>query len=185
MINSNHIKRGMAIKIDGELFVCQSFQHHKPGKGAAVVRIKLKSLSKGTTVEKTYRSGEDLEDVELEKHPATYSYEDGDEIIFMDTESYDQIHVKKEEIGDLLPFMKENMEIQIIMYEEKPVSIVPPNFVTLEVEYTEDAIKGDTVTNTTKEVKLETGATIQAPLFVKTGDKIKIDLRDFTYVERV
>ena len=102
----------------------------------------------------------------------------------MDTQDYDQIHVSKEIIGDLLPFMKENMEIAIVLYEEKPVSITPPNFVVLEVSYAEDAIKGDTVTNTTKEVELETGARIQVPLFVKTGDKVKVDLRDFSYVER-
>ena len=185
MINSNHVKRGMALKMDGDLVIVQSFQHHKPGKGAAVVRIRLKSLAKGTTVEKTFRSGEMLEDVELEKRPATFSYEDGNDIVFMDTESYDQISVPKDDISDLLSFMKEGMELSILLYEDKPVSILPPNFVDLEVTYAEDAIKGDTVTNTTKEVELETGAKIQAPIFIKTGDKVKVDLRDFSYSERV
>ncbi|MDH5719406.1 MAG: elongation factor P [Spirochaetia bacterium] len=185
MINSNHIKRGMALKIDQDIFLVQSFQHHKPGKGAAIVRIKLKSLSKGTTLEKTYRSGESIEDIELDKRTAVYSYEDTDSIVFMDNNTYDQISVPKEDISDILPFMKEGMELTILLYEEKPVSILPPNFIELEVTYAEEGLKGDTATNPTKEVTLETGAHIQVPLFVKNGDIIKIDLRDFSYVERV
>jgi len=185
MINSNHIKRGMAFKIDGDICILQSFQHHKPGKGAAIVRTKMKSLSKGTMLEKTFRSGEMLEDVELEKSNATYSYDDGENLVFMDQSTYDQIQISKKDVEDYLPFMKENMEMTILLYQEKPVSIIPPNFVELEVTYAEDAIKGDTVTNASKEVELETGGKIQVPLFVKTGDRIKIDLRDFSYVERV
>ena len=185
MINSNHIKRGMALKIDGDLFIIQSFQHHKPGKGAAIVRIRIKSLSKGTTIERTFRSGEMLEDVELEKKQATFSYEDGDYMVFMDINTYDQFRFPKHDVEDLIPYMKESMEMTILLYEDKPVSIIPPNFVVLEVTYAEDAIKGDTVTNASKEVQLETGGKIQVPLFVKTGDKIKIDLRDISYVERV
>ena len=185
MINSNHIKRGMVIKIDGDLQLVQSFQHHKPGKGAAVVRIRLKSLSKETTVEKTFRSGETLEDVDLDKRPVTYSYEDGDQIIMMYTETYDQIPLAKADIVDLLPFMKEGMEMHVLLYEEKPVSVIPPNFVELEVTYAEEGLKGDTATTATKEVTLETGAKVQVPLFVKNGDVIKVDLRDFSYVERV
>ncbi|RME93350.1 MAG: elongation factor P [Candidatus Hydrogenedentota bacterium] len=185
MINSNHIKRGMVLNIDGDLQLVQSFQHHKPGKGAAVVRVKLKSLSKGTTVEKTFRSGEMLEDVELDKRPVTYSYDEGDSIVFMDTETYDQISIPKEDIGDLIHFMKEGMELNILLHEGNPVSILPPNFTELEVTYAEEGLKGDTATNATKEVTLETGAKLQVPLFVKAGDVVKVDLRDFSYVERV
>lgn len=185
MINSNHIKRGMAIKLEGDLMIVQSFQHHKPGKGAAVVRIRLKSLSKGTTVEKTFRSGENLEDVDLDKRNVTYSYEDGDNIVFMDTDSYDQLPVAKDEISDLLPFMKEGMELNLLTYEGNPVSVIPPNFVELAVTYAEEGLKGDTATSASKEVELETGAKMQVPLFVKTGDVVKIDLRDLSYVERV
>ena len=163
----------------------QSFQHHKPGKGAAIVRIRLKSLSKGTTVEKTFRSDDNLEDVDLEKRPATYSYEDEDSIIFMDSESYDQIPISKADLEELLPFMKEGMELDILLHEGNPISIEPPNFVELEVTYAEEGLKGDTATNATKEVDLETGAKLQVPLFVKQGDRVKVDLRDFSYVERV
>lgn len=175
----------MVLKIDNELLLVQSFQHHKPGKGAAVVRVKLKNLSRETTIEKTFRSGEMLEDVELDKRPATYSYEEGDQIIFMDTETYDQISVNKDEIEELLPFMKEGMELTILLYEETPVSITPPNFIELEVIYAEEGLKGDTATSATKEIELETGGKIQAPLFIKIGDVIKVDLRDISYVERV
>ncbi len=185
MINSNHIKRGMALKIEGDLQIVQSFQHHKPGKGAAIVRVRLKSLSKGTTVERTFRSGENLEDVELEKRPVSYSYDEGDAVVFMDTVQYDEIRVEKSEIEDILPFMREGMELQVLLYEGKPVSVIPPNFVELEVTYAEDGVKGDTATNPTKEVELETGGKVQVPLFVKRGDVIKLDLRDFSYVERV
>lgn len=185
MINSNHVKRGMALKIDGDLVVIQSFQHHKPGKGAAIVRMRIKSLSKGTTVEKTYRSGEMLEDVELDKRNVTYSYEDGEEIVFMDSDTFDEIRVSKEEVSDLLPYMKESMELTVLTYEDKPVSVIPPNFVELEVSYAEEGLKGDTATTSFKDVELETGAKIGVPLFVKTGDVIKVDLRDYSYVERV
>lgn len=185
MINSNHIKRGMALKIDGDICIIQSFEHYKPGKGAPVVRAKVKSLSKGTTVEKTFRSGEMLEDVDLEKRNVTYSYDEGDAIVFMDTTTYDQISVSKKELEDLLPFMKEGMEMQVLLYEDRPVSIIPPNFVELKVTYAEEGVKGDTATTAFKEVEVETGAKVQVPLFVKAGDIIKIDLRDFSYVERV
>lgn len=185
MINSNHIKRGMALKIDGDLLIIQTFQHHKPGKGAAIVRVRVKSLSKGTTVEKTFRSGEMLEDVELEKRNVTYNFDDGESLVFMDSNTYDQISVSKEDLEDLLPYITEGMEFQILLYEDKPVSVIPPNFVELKVDYAEEGVKGDTATTSYKEVTLETGGKVQVPLFVKTGDIIKIDLRDISYVERV
>ncbi len=185
MINSNHIKKGMALKVDGDLVVIQSFEHHKPGKGAAIVRVRVKSLAKGTTVERTFRSGEMLEDVELDKRNATYSYEEDDHIVLMDTESYDQITIPKEDMEDILPFMPEGMELTVLLYEGKPVSLVPPNFVELEVKYAPEGLKGDTATTTYKDVELVTGATVGVPLFIKSGDILKIDLRDFSYVERV
>ncbi len=175
----------MALKIEGDLQIVQSFQHHKPGKGAAIVRVRLKSLSKGTTVERTFRSGENLEDVELEKRPVSYSYDEGDAVVFMDTVQYDEIRVEKKDIEDILVFMKEGMELQVLLYEGKPVSVIPPNFVELEVTYAEDGVKGDTATSPSKEVELETGGKVQVPLFVKKGDIIKVDLRDISYVERV
>ena len=163
----------------------QSFQHHKPGKGAAIVRVKLKNLLKNTTIEKTFRSGEMLEDIELDKRPVTFSYQDGDSIVFMDTENYDEIRISKQDINEVLPFLKEGDDLHIILYEEKPVSVIPPNFVELSVKEAAEGVKGDTATNATKEITLETGAKLHAPLFIKIGDLIKVDLRDFSYVERV
>jgi len=185
MINSNHIKRGMALKVDGDLVIIQSFEHHKPGKGAAIVRVRIKSLAKGTTVERTWRSGEMLEDVELEKRNATYNFTDGDQLVFMDSETYDQIHVEKKDLEDILGYISDGMEFQILLYNEKPVSVIPPNFVIVKVDYAEEGMKGDTATTAYKEVTVVGGGKIQTPLFVKTGDSIKIDLRDLTYVERV
>ncbi len=175
----------MVIKLNQDLHLVQSFQHHKPGKGAAIVRVKIKSLAKGTTIEKTFRSGEMLEDVELDKRPVSFSYIDGDSIIFMDTENYEEIIISKEDIGNLFLFLKEGFELHIMLYEGKAASLIPPNFVELKVKYAEQGAKGNTATNATKEVSLETGVKIQVPMFVKRDDVIKIDLRDYSYVERV
>ncbi len=185
MINANHVKRGMVFNLENELFLLQSFEHHKPGKGAAVVRMKLKSLRKKTTIEKTFRSGTMVEEVQLDKISAVYSYREKDNVIFMDTESYEQIIIAEVDVGDISKFLKEDVELQIFIHEGQPVSIVPPNFVELEVKYAEEGLRGNTTTNPTKEVTLETGATVQVPLFIKRGNVVKIDLRNFTYVERV
>lgn len=185
MINSNHIKKGMALNLDNDIVVVQSFQHHKPGKGAAIVRVKIKSLSKGTTVEKTFRSGEMLEDVELDKRPVTFSFEDGDNLIFMDSVTYDQIPIPKSDLEDILSFITDGMEFSVLLYEDKPVSVIPPNFVEVEVSFAPEGLKGDTATTTFKEVELVTGGKMQVPLFIKSGDIIKIDLRDLSYSERV
>ena len=175
----------MVLKIDNELFLVLSFQHHKPGKGAAVVRIKLKNLSKETTIEKTFRSGEMLDDVELNKTTASYSYKDEDSIVFMDLQTYDQILIPEKDIQDIGGFLKEGVEVSILLHNGKPVTVIPPNFIELKVKYAEEGIKGNTTTNPTKPVQLETGVSIHVPLFVKQGDTIKVDLRDLTYVERI
>ncbi len=175
----------MVIKLDGDLHLVQSFQHHKPGKGAAIVRVKIKSLSKNTTIEKTFRSGETLENIELDKRTVTLSYTDGDSIVFMDTEDYEQIIVSKDDVGNVLPFLKEGIELQAVLYQNNVINLITPNFVEIVVEYAETGVKGDTANNPTKEVSLETGAKIQVPMFIKKNDIIKIDLRDFSYVERV
>ena len=137
------------------------------------------------SVERTWRSGEMLEDVELEKRNATFNFEDGDQLVFMDSETYDQIHVEKTDLEDILKFISDGMEFQILLYEGKPVSVIPPNFVVVKVDYAEEGLKGDTATTAYKEVTVVGGGKIQTPLFVKSGDMIKIDLRDMSYVERV
>jgi elongation factor P len=147
--------------------------------------VRIKSLSKGTTVERTWRSGEMLEDVELEKRNATYNFEDGDQLVFMDSENYDQIHIEKKDLEDILAYINDGMEFQILLHEGKPVSVIPPNFVVVKVDYAEEGLKGDTATTAYKEVTVVGGGKIQTPLFVKAGDMIKVDLRDLSYVERV
>jgi elongation factor P len=185
MISSNDFKRGIAIKLDGELYTVVEFQHVKPGKGGAFVRTKLRSVKKGTVVEKTFRGGEKVEDATIENKQMQYLYGEGDSLIFMDTESYDQESIEKDLIGDFIDFIKEGDMVQVFTYEDKPISIEPPTFVNLKVVYAEPGIKGDTATNVTKPVKVETGAQIHVPLFVNEGDTIKIDTRKGEYVERV
>ncbi|MBP8082030.1 MAG: elongation factor P [Spirochaetes bacterium] len=185
MISSNDFKKGTAIKVDGNLFIVVDFQHVKPGKGGAFVRTKLKNLNKGTVIDKTFRAGEKVEDIRVENRPMQYLYSEADSIELMDTESYDQISVPKDMIGDLLLYVKENDVIEAVMYDEKPISIIPPTFVNLKVVYAEPGVRGDTATNVTKKVKVETGAEINVPIFVNQDDMIKIDTRTGDYVERV
>lgn len=185
MITSNDFKRGVVIKVDGELYSVVEFQHVKPGKGGAFVRTKLKSVKKGSVVDKTFRGGEKVEDVRIDKRPMQFLYEEESDLVFMDTESYEQEHLSRDVAGNLLDYIKEGDSIEISIYEGKPISIDLPTFVTLKVVYAEPGVKGDTATNVTKPVKLETGAEVHVPLFVNEGDMIKIDTRTGDYVERV
>ncbi|HRX17329.1 MAG TPA: elongation factor P [Spirochaetota bacterium] len=185
MISSNDFKKGMAIKINSDIFTIVDFQHVKPGKGAAFVRSKLKSLTKGTVLDKTFRAGEKVEDIRVEKRGMQYSYDEGDSLVFMDTETYDEFRVNKDIIGNLLDYIKEGDTVEISVYEEKPISIDPPIFVELLVTYAEPGVRGDTATNVNKPVTVETGAQIHVPIFVNQDDIIKIDTRTGEYVERV
>ncbi len=185
MVSSNDFKRGMVIKLDNDIYSIIEFQHVKPGKGGAFVRTKLKSLTKGSTIDKTFRGGEKVEDVRVEKRSMQYLYDEGDSLVFMDTETYDQRPVSKDFVGDILNYIKEGDEVDISIYEDEPISVEPPNFVKLKVVYAEPGVKGDTATNVTKPVKVETGAEVNVPLFVNEGDIVKIDTRKGEYVERV
>ncbi len=185
MISSNDFKRGTVIKLDGTLFSVVEFLHVKPGKGGAFVRTKLKNLVKGTVVEKTFRAGEKVEDVRVERRPMQYLYDEGDSVVFMDQETYDQEHISKDVIGDVLKFLKEEDVIDISMHEGNPVSIDPPESVVLKVTYAEPGVKGDTATNVQKPVKVETGAEVKVPLFINEGDFIKINTQSGEYMERV
>ncbi|HEY1406250.1 MAG TPA: elongation factor P [Spirochaetota bacterium] len=184
MISSNDFKRGVVIKLDNDIFSVIEFQHVKPARGASFVRTKLKSLTKGSTIDRTFRGGEKLEDVTVESRQMQFLYAEGDSLHFMDNESYDQISVEKDFAGNILDFIKEGNSVTIALYEERPIAIEPPIFVVLEVTYAEPGIKGDTATNAFKKVKVETGAEFNVPLFVNQGDKIKIDTRTGEYVER-
>ncbi len=185
MISTNDLKKGTVLKIDGTLFAVVDFQHVKPGKGGAFVRTKLKNVIKGKVVDKTFRAGEKVEDIRLERRSMQYSYDEGDSIVFMDVDDYEQESISKDVIGDVLKFLKEEDVVEIAMHEGEPVLIEPPAFVILKVVYAEPGAKGDTATNVLKPVKVETDAEVRVPLFINEGDLIKINTQTGEYIERV
>ncbi|HOP29000.1 MAG TPA: elongation factor P [Spirochaetota bacterium] len=185
MISVNDFKRGVVIKLDGELYTVIEYQHVKPARGAAFVRSKVKHLKKGSVVEKTFRGGEKVEDVKIIKRQMQYLYEEGDELVFMDTESYEQESIPKKAIGEALKFIKEQDMVDIAMYEGEAITVEPPQSVVLKVIYAEPGLKGDTATNVLKPVKVETGAEVRVPLFINEGDMIKINTETGEYQERV
>ncbi len=184
MLNSIDIKKGTILKLENDLYLVTYAQFVNPGKGSAFVRTKLKHVKRGNVIERTFKSSEKVEDVELQKRYMQFLYQDGDEIVFMDQDDYEQFPIPKEMVADLIPFMKEEMPVEVNFYEGVPVSILPPNFVELQVSYAEEGLKGDTVGTSRKKVQVETGGEVQVPLFIQKGDSIKIDLRDFSFVER-
>ncbi|MFC1670012.1 elongation factor P [Spirochaetota bacterium] len=185
MISTNDFKRGTVIKLDGELFSVIEFQHVKPGKGGAFVRTKLRNVRKGAVIDKTFRAAEKVEDVRLERRSMQYLYDEGDSMVFMDSETYEQESIAKETIGDVVKFLKEEDVVEISMYEGEPVTIDPPQNVVLKVTYAEPGAKGDTATNVLKPVKVETDAEVKVPLFINEGDYIKINTQTGEYIERV
>ncbi len=185
MISTSDIKKGVTFKLDGELFQVVEFLHVKPGKGGAFVRTKLRNVKRGTVVDRTFRSGEKFEDVRLEKREMQYLYKESDSLTFMDTETYDQITISVNAVGNALDFIKEEDVVNITIYEEEPISIELPSSVTLKVTYAEPGVKGDTATNVLKPVKVETGAEVRVPLFINEGDYIKVNTETGDYVERV
>lgn len=185
MISTSELKNGLTIKMDGQLFQVIEFQHVKPGKGGAFVRTKMRSLTSGNVLERTFRSGEKLEDAFIEYKKLQFSYASGDEYHFMEEKTYEQFQLTAEQMGDVPHFLKENMVVTASFYEGRLMSIEPPMFVELAVVEADPGLKGDTAKSGTKSVKLETGYSIQVPLFVDIGDLLKIDTRTGDYVERV
>lgn len=185
MISVNDFKRGVVIKLDGELYSVIEYQHVKPARGAAFVRSKIRHMKKGSVVERTFRGGEKVEDVKIVKRQMQYLYEEGDSLVFMDTESYEQESIPKKAIGDALKFIKEQDMVDIAMYEGETITVEPPQSVVLKVIYAEPGLKGDTATNVLKPVKVETGAEVRVPLFINEGDMIKINTETGEYLERV
>ena len=183
-VNTNQFKNGMHIEIDGQPWRIVEFQHVKPGKGGAFVRTKLKSLGAGAIVDKTFRAGEKFTRVHTEVKNVQYLYDDGSDVHFMDSESYEQFAVPHSEIEDELPFMQPNATVQVLAVNGKPSSVQLPASVELSVVETEPGVKGDTVSNVTKPATLETGGVVMVPLFVNVGDKLKIDPREKRYISR-
>jgi len=184
MISVNDFKTGVTVELDGQVYQVVEFQHVKPGKGAAFVRAKLKNVKSGGVVEKTFRGGEKLHRAHLDKRGMQYLYMDGADYVFMDNENYEQITVSRSDIGEGVKWLMENMTIQILMYQSEIMGVELPNFVELVVVDTEPGVKGDTATGASKAAKLESGASVQVPLFINTGDRLRIDTRTGEYMER-
>ncbi|NLK97529.1 elongation factor P [Defluviitalea saccharophila] len=185
MISAGDFRNGVTIEYEGDIYVIVEFQHVKPGKGAAFVRTKLKNLKSGGVVEKTFRPTEKVPKAHIERKDMQYLYNDGELYHFMDVETYDQIALNEDQLGDSLKFVKENDMVKILSHKGIVFGIEPPLFVELEITSTEPGFKGDTATGATKPAIVETGATVYVPLFVEIGDKIKIDTRTGEYLSRV
>lgn len=184
MVSAGEFRNGLTIQYENQIYTVIEFQHVKPGKGAAFVRTKLKNLKTGSVIEKTFRPSEKMPKAHIEKKDMQYLYSDGDLFHFMDSETYDQIAINSDQIGDTLKFVKENDMVKILSHEEEVFGIEPPLFVELEIIHTEPGVKGDTATGATKPAEVETGASVNVPLFVNIGDKIKIDTRTGEYLSR-
>ena len=185
MVSAGDFRNGMTVEIDGNVYQIIEFQHVKPGKGAAFVRTKLKNIKSGGVVEKTFRPTEKFENAHIDRADMQYLYNDGDLYYFMDVNTYDQIPLSSDMVGDSLKFVKENEMVKICSHKGQVFSIEPPLFVEREITETEPGFKGDTATGATKPAVVETGATVYVPLFVDQGDKIKIDTRTGEYLSRV
>lgn len=184
MYDTSNIKKGLKIEMEGDVYVVVEFLHVKPGKGGAFIRTKLKSLSRGVVVEKTFRSGEKLGKPDLQEKKMQFLYSAEGQFHFMEEETYEQTFLTEEQLGDSKNFLKENTAINVLFYNNNPISTELPTFVTLAISTTEPGEKGDTVSGGTKAATLETGAVIQVPLFLNEGDRVKVDTRTGGYVER-
>lgn len=185
MISAGDFKNGITLEIDGQVVQIMEFQHVKPGKGAAFVRTKLKNVINGGVVERTFRPTEKFPQARIERVDMQYLYSDGDLYNFMNQETYDQVALNKDIIGDALKFVKENEVCKVCSYNGSVFSVEPPLFVELEITDTEPGFKGDTAQGATKPATVETGAVVYVPLFMDMGDKIKIDTRTGEYLSRV
>jgi elongation factor P len=183
-VNTNQFKNGMHIAIEGSVWRILEFQHVKPGKGGAFVRSRLRNLDSGAVVDKTFRAGEKFPRVHTEVKEVQYLYDAGDEVVFMDTDTYEQFSLSHASVEDALPYMEPSSSVQVLWVDEQPAGIQLPSAVELAVAETEPGVRGDTVSNVTKPAKLETGAVVQVPLFVNIGDRIRVDPREGRYISR-
>ncbi|MCR4756035.1 MAG: elongation factor P [Lachnospiraceae bacterium] len=185
MISAGDFRNGVTIELEGNVYQIIEFQHVKPGKGAAFVRTKLKNIKSGGVVEKTFRPTEKCPKAHVDRKDMQYLYNDGDLYYFMDQENYEQVALNSEAVGDALKFVKENEVCKVCSHKGEVFSVEPPLFVELVITETEPGFKGDTATGATKPATVETGATVQVPLFVDQGETIKIDTRTGEYLSRV
>jgi elongation factor P len=185
MISTSDFKNGTVFEWDDRIWQVVWFQHHKPGKGGAVMRLKLKNMRTGDIIERTFKSGESFREASLSRRKKTYSYTDGGTVHFVDTETYEDLEIRKEQLGEVYGFLKENMEVEALYLDDEFLNIQLPTSVQLKVTETVPGVRGNTVSNTMKPATLETGIEIQVPLFINEGDVVKVDTRSQEYVERV
>lgn len=185
MATTNDLKNGMVLNLDNQLWSVVEFQHVKPGKGPAFVRTKLKAVLSGKTVDRTFNAGTKVETANVDKRDMQYLYADGDDYVFMDTSTYDQINVSAETVGDAAKYMLENQDAVVALHDGNPLYVELPASVVLEITFTEPGLQGDRSTGGTKPATLETGAQIAVPLFLETGTKVKVDTRSGEYLGRV
>ena len=185
MISAGDFRKGTTFEMDGDVYQIIDFQHVKPGKGSAFVRTKLKNVHTGANIDVTFNAGIKVEKAILNKKEMQYLYTDGDLYYIMDNETYEQMGLTKEQMGDALDFIQENMNVTIVLYKGKVIEVIPPTFVELVVEYTEPGFSGNTATTSGKPARMENGLEISVPLFIEIGEKLKIDTRTKKYVERV
>jgi elongation factor P len=183
-VSTNQFKNGMHIELENAVWRIVEFQHVKPGKGGAFVRTKLKNIDSGAVVDKTFRAGEKFARVHTETKSVQYLYDSGDEVVFMDEQSYEQISLPRESVSDALAYLEPSSSVQLLTVDGRPSGVQMPASVELTVAETEPGVRGDTVSNVTKPAKLGTGAVVQVPLFVNQGDRIKVDPREGRYISR-
>ena len=184
MVSTNNLKNGMTLELDGQLWRVDYFQHVKPGKGGAFVRTTLKGVQNGKTVDRTFRAGEDLTQAILTRRPLQFLYRDSDDLVFMDTETFEQTPVPASALGDQARWVKEGDTIELVFHADRVVDVNLPASVELEVTQTEPGVQGDRVSGATKPATLETGATAQVPLFINEGERIRVDTRTGSYISR-
>lgn len=184
MLGITDLKTGVTIDLEGNPFVVLDYQHSKMGRGGAVLRTKLRNLKTGAVVDLTFKSSDKFDEAVLDRRTCSYLYAEGNQHFFMDSESFEQFAMSAEEVGPKVRFLKEGSDLQILFYEGKPVSVVLPIKMDFEVTHTEPGVRGDTATGGTKPATLETGAVITVPLFIKIGERIRVNTDEGTYVER-
>ena len=185
MATTNDLKNGLVLNLDGQLWTVVEFQHVKPGKGPAFVRTKLKNVLSGKVVDKTFNAGVKVDTANVDKRTMAYLYKDGSDFVFMDTDTYDQLHVSGEVVGSAASYLLENQNAIVATHDGSPLYVELPAAVVLEITFTEPGLQGDRSTGGTKPATLQTGAQIQVPLFLETGTRVKVDTRDGSYLGRV
>lgn len=185
MISTNDLRAGMYIAFEGRVCQVTHYEFYKPGKGSSIVRVKMKDLVTGQTLDKTWKGEQKIDQAIVTRRPYEYLYFDGTTYHFMDAETYEQVELPPAQVEGILPFLKENTQVSLVMHESQTIGVELPDFVELKVVEAEPGVKGDTATGATKSVKLETGATLTVPLFVSEGDVLKVDTRTGEYVTRV